>query len=211
VASPLSAELREAFSSIDIYWFDQLLRGRLDGRARVLDAGCGDGRNLHYLLSRGVECYGADVDSRGIDRVRRLATSLQPRRRSEDVDAAFVVAPLDCLPWSDAAMDAVISSAVLHFADDSTHFERMAREMWRVLAPGGLFFARLASNIGLEAVVGPGGRRVTLPDGSDRYIVDEAILLNLTARLGGRLADPLKTTVVQGMRSMTTWCVVKGG
>jgi len=98
---------------------------------------------------------------------------------------------------------------VLHFADDADHFGRMLRELWRVLAPGGLLFARLASNIGLEALLGPGGRRVSLPDGSDRFIIDEPLLMTWTARLGARLADPLKTTVVQGMRSMTTWCVVK--
>jgi len=99
---------------------------------------------------------------------------------------------------------------VLHFADDAAHFERMVDELWRVLAPRGLFFARLASNIGLETVIGPGGRRVRLPDGSDRFVVDEATLMTLTARLGGRLADPLKTTVVQGVRAMTTWCLLKG-
>jgi tellurite methyltransferase len=82
--------------------------------------------------------------------------------------------------------------------------------LWRVLAPAWLLLARLASNIGLETTIGPGGRRRRLPDGSDRFVVDEAILLERTQRLGGRLADPLKTTVVQGMRSMTTWCVVKG-
>ena len=78
-----------------------------------------------------------------------------------------------------------------------------------VLAPRGLLFARLASNIGLETVMGPGGRRVRVPDGSDRFVVDETILMTFTARLGGRLADPLKTTVVQGMRAMTTWCVFR--
>jgi SAM-dependent methyltransferase len=108
------------------------------------------------------------------------------------------------------SFDAVICSAVLHFADDAAHFERMVDELWRVLAPRGLFFARLASNIGLETVIGPGGRRVRLPDGSDRFVVDEATLMTLTARLGGRLADPLKTTVVQGVRAMTTWCLLKG-
>jgi hypothetical protein len=98
---------------------------------------------------------------------------------------------------------------VLHFADDAAHFERMIDEMWRTLAPRGLFFARLASNIGLEAVIGPGGRRVRLPDGSDRFVVDESMLVALTARLGAQLADPLKTTVVQGMRAMTTWCIIR--
>jgi len=106
-------------------------------------------------------------------------------------------------------MDAVICSAVLHFADDAAHFHRMVDELWRVLAPGGLLFSRLASNIGMENVVGPGGRRVRLPDGSDRFVVDEALLMTCAGRLGGRLADPLKTTVVQGMRAMTTWCLIR--
>jgi hypothetical protein len=106
-------------------------------------------------------------------------------------------------------MDAVICCAVLHFAADASHFDRMVAELWRVLAPGGLLFARLASNIGLESTVGPAGRQVRLPDGTDRFVVDEATLLGWTGRLGGRLADPIKTTNVQGRRAMTTWCVVK--
>jgi tellurite methyltransferase len=200
------AELQETFGEIDIYVFDQLLRGRFDGRPRVLDAGCGDGRNIRYLLSRGFVCYGVDRDPIAVQQVRRLVAALAPGTP----ESHFQVAGLDKLPWPDATVDAVICSAVLHFADDSEHFGRMVRELWRLLVPGGLLVARLASNIGLESLVGPGGRRVRLPDGSDRFIVDEAMLMDWTRRLHGRLADPLKTTVVQGMRSMTTWCVTKG-
>lgn len=200
-----SAELRDAFGDIDIYLFDQLLRGRFDRRPRVLDAGCGDGRNLRYLLHQGFQCYGVDQDERAITHVRAMAATLAPGTPAD----RFQTGDVDRLPWPDDSMDAVICSAVLHFADDTAHFGRMVRELWRVLAPGGLLFTRLASNIGLESVVGAGGRRVRLPDGSDRFIVDEAMLLDWTARLGARLADPLKTTVVQGMRAMTTWCVMK--
>ena len=186
--------------------FDQLLRGRFDQRPRVLDAGCGDGRNIRYLLAQGFTCFATDRDPRAVDHVRRTAASLAP----ETPDTHFQVTDVDTLPWPGASVDAVICSAVLHFADDAEHFGRMVQELWRVLAPNGLLFARLASNIGLETLLGPGGRRVRLPDGSDRFIVDEAMLMSWTARLGGRLADPLKTTVVQGMRAMTTWCVTKG-
>jgi hypothetical protein len=100
-------------------------------------------------------------------------------------------------------------SAVLHFADDEAHFTAMVDAMWRVLDRGGLFFARLASNIGLERVIGPAARRVRLPDGTDRFVVDEPMLVGLTDRLGGRLADPIKTTNVQDKRCMTTWCALK--
>ena len=65
------AELHATFGEIDIYLFDQLLRGRFDRRRRILDAGCGDGRNLPYFLSRGFDCFGVDRDPSAVARVRR--------------------------------------------------------------------------------------------------------------------------------------------
>jgi tellurite methyltransferase len=202
---PPSAELRAWLGEIDIYLFDQVLRGRFDTRTRVLDAGCGDGRNLVYFLRRGFTCFGVDQEASAIARVRQLASALAPQLPADH----FGVGDLQDLLYDDGSMDAVICSAVLHFADDESHFGRMLDEMWRVLARNGLFFARLASNIGLEHEVGAAGRRVRLPDGSERFIVDEEMLVRWTERLGGRLADPIKTSNVQQQRCMTTWCAIK--
>jgi len=204
--SPVSHDLRAGFGGIDIYLFDQLLRGRFDTRPRVLDAGCGDGRNLVYFLREGFSCFGVDSEPAAIARLRQLASRLAPHLP----DTNFVVGQLDRLDHPDASMDAVVCSAVLHFAEDEAHFGRMVAELWRVLGSNGLLFARLASNIGLESLIPSAGRRVRLPDGSDRFVVSEAMLLQWTERLGGSLADPIKTTNVQGLRCMTTWCVVKG-
>ena len=93
------------------------------------------------------------------------------------------------------------------FCADVSHFDGMLDELWRVLARDGMLFVRLASNVGLEHAIGAAGRRVRLPDGSDRFVVDEAMLLERTARMGAQLLDPLKTTNVQQQRCMTTWCV----
>ena len=83
--------------------------------------------------------------------------------------------------------------AHLHFARDDEHFRAMLRGTWRVLRPGGLLFCRLASTIGMETRMRRiAGRRFLLPDGSERYLVDEALLVGLTEELGGRLADPLE-------------------
>jgi len=117
--------------------------------------------------------------------------------------------PLESLPWEDGSTDAVICSAVLHFARDEREFAAMLEEMWRILAPGGLFFARLATSIGLERHLSSATGRVRLPDGSERYVVDEPTLLSWTSTFGGTLADPLKTTNVQNMRCMTTWVMEK--
>jgi hypothetical protein len=77
-----------------------------------------------------------------------------------------------------------------------------------VVKPGGLFFCRLASTIGMESRMRAlGSGRFLLPDGSERYLVDEARLVALTRDLDGELVDPLKTTVVQDQRCMTTWVV----
>jgi tellurite methyltransferase len=199
-------DLERQFGQIDIYLFDQLLRRRIRPGMRVLDAACGGGRNLVYLLQAGFEVFATDADVRAVEAVTRLAAQLAPDLPRENFRAEAV----ERMTFPDSFADVVLSSAVLHFAGDDAHFDAMLREMWRVLKPGGMLFCRLASTIGMENRVRPkAGRRFTLPDGSDRYLVDESMLMDLTARLGGRLLDPLKTTVVQDQRCMTTWVVGK--
>ncbi len=201
-------DLQREFGPIDIYLFDQLLRGRITPGMRVVDAGCGQGRNLVYLLRERFEVFGADADARAIAAVRQLAASLAPDLPAEN----FRVEPLEAMSFADALADLVISSAVLHFARDDDHFHAMLRGSWKVLKPGGLFFCRLASSIGIENQVKRiAGRRSLLPDGSERYLVDEALLMAFTKELGGQFEDPLKTTVVQNQRSMTTWVLRKNG
>jgi SAM-dependent methyltransferase len=198
--------LAEQFGNIDIYLFDQLLRGRLGPGMRVLDAGCGGGRNLVYLLREGFDVHATDRDPAAVASVQALAAQLAPRLPRDH----FRVEPVERLSFDDASMDAVISNAVLHFASGHDHFDAMVVQMWRVLRPGGLLFCRLASTIGMESRMQPlGDGRFHLPDGSERYLVDEPRLMATTARLGGALADPLKTTVVQDQRCMTTWVVLK--
>ena len=198
--------IREQFGYIDVYLFDQLLRGRIRPGMRVLDAGCGYGRNLVYLLRSGVDVFAVDSDPGAVLAVRGLAASLAPEMPATNVKVEAV----ESMTIPPASMDAVICSAVLHFSNDAEHFGRMLTEMWRVLAPKGLFFARVASNIGLERVLGDrAGKRMRLPDGSSRFVVDEPMLLEWTDRLGAELIDPIKTTNVQQQRCMTTWCLTK--
>jgi SAM-dependent methyltransferase len=200
--------LQEQFGQIDIYLFDQLLRGRIAPGMRVVDAGCGFGRNLVYLLREGYEVFGADADAQAVENVRRLAAALAPNLPASN----FCVEAVEAMGFPDGLADVVLSSAVLHFARDDDHFRAMLRGTWRVLRRGGLFFCRLASSIGMEdRVERVAGRRFRLPDGSERYLVDEAMLMRLTEEMGGELLDPLKTTVVQDQRCMTTWVVRKSG
>jgi tellurite methyltransferase len=198
--------LHQQFGDIDIYLFDQLLRGRIVPGMRVFDAGCGSGRNVVYLMRSGYEVFGIDADPEAIQSIRRLAASVGPHLAADN----FRVEAIEQVTFPEAFADVVLSSAVLHFARDDEQFTGMLRGSWKLLKPGGVFFCRLASSIGMEQqVVAIDGRRHRLPDGSERYLVDAPLLLGLTRELGGELLDPLKTTVVHHQRCMTTWVVRK--
>jgi tellurite methyltransferase len=201
-----SLDLQEWFGGIDIYLFDQLLKGRLVPGMQVLDAGCGSGRNLVYLLRNDFEVFAVDESSQAIAHTQRLAASLAPRLPPDN----FRVETVERMSFAAAAFDVVLSSAVLHFARDENQWQAMVDEMWRVLKPGGIFFARLASSIGIEDKLELiEGGRYRLPDGTHRFLVNEAILMAVSAALGAEFIEPIKTTVVQNLRSMTTWCLRK--
>jgi SAM-dependent methyltransferase len=200
--------LQEQFGQIDIYLFDQILRGRIVPTMRILDAGCGYGRNLVYFLRNGYEIFGVDADSQAVASTRRLAASLAPNLP----EGNFCVEAIEEMAFPDGFADVVLSSAVLHFARDDDHFLAMLRSSWRAVKPSGFLFCRLASSIGMEQRMQRiAGHRFLLPDGSERYLVDEPLLVKLTNELGGQLLDPLKTTVVQNQRCMTTWIMQKHG
>ena len=202
------SDLIARLGRMDIYLLDQWMRGRLHPDARILDAGCGGGRNVAVLLREGFDVTAVDQDPFAVESVVRMMGAMG----IDDAAERARVASVDALPFEASSFDVVISNAVLHFAEGQPTFEAMVRDMARVLRPGGLFFARLASSIGIEArVEALGGGRFRLPDGSDRYLVDEATLLRLTEAFPGTLLDPLKTTNVQGLRCMTTWVVQKTG
>jgi len=197
--------LQQTYGNIDIYLFDQLLKGRYDNCKNVLDVGCGGGRNLFYFLPNDFEVFGVDPNPNAVEAVKKLSARLAPGKPQTN----FTLANAEDLPYDDASFDLVISSAVLHFARDEKHFDAMLRSMFRVLKPGGYFFARLASDIGIETLVKPlGNSRYLLPDGSERLLVNEQTLLKYTNELGA-LYEPVKTTNVQNLRCMTTWCVTK--
>ena len=200
--------LQQQFGQIDIYLFDQILRGNISRGMRVLDAGCGGGRNIQYLMREGYEVFGVDLSVEAITAVRKMAGDLAPSLPAEN----FQVAGLEAIPFADEFADVVVCHSVLHFAQDEAQLEAMVRGLWRVLRPGGMLFCRLASTIG--AVPGMafepvGGRRFRMSHGAEWLLVDEPLLMELTHRLNGELVDPLKTTVVQGQRCMTTWVIQK--
>jgi SAM-dependent methyltransferase len=200
----MTLTIQDQFGQIDIYVFDQILRGNIASGMRVLDAGCGYGRNLVHLLREGCEVFALDQDAEAVEHIRKLSASLQTDLPAEN----FQVGPLEQMPFPDGLADVVICNSVLHFARDDRHFRAMLAELWRVVKPGGMLFCRLGSRIGMDF------KRLRdniylIPDGSQWFLVDQQMLLSLTEEMNAVLVDPLKTTIVQDYRCMTTWVLRK--
>ena len=200
----MTLSVQEQFGQIDIYVFDQILRGNIVPGMRVLDAGCGYGRNLVHLLREGCEIFAVDADPGGVEHVRQLSASLGRELPADH----FRVGLLEKIPFADGLADVVLCNSVLHFARDEDHFRAMLAELWRVLKPGGMLFCRLGSRIGMDFEP-VGGGLYRLGEGSFWFLVDEEVLMEWTEERDAILVDPLKTTVVQDYRCMTTWVLRK--
>jgi tellurite methyltransferase len=200
----VTQSIQEQFGQIDIYVFDQILRGNIAKGMRVLDAGCGYGRNLVYLLREGCEVFAIDANAAGVEHVRQLSASFETGLPADN----FSVGAIEEMPFQPEFADVVICNSVLHFARDEEQFRAMLNGLWKMLRPGGMLFCRLGSRIGMDF------ERVrenifVVGDGSEWFLVDEEMLLELTDEMNAVLVDPLKTTIVQDYRCMTTWVLRK--
>jgi SAM-dependent methyltransferase len=197
-------QVQDEFGQIDIYVFDQILRGNIALGMRVLDAGCGYGRNLVHLLRTGCEVFAVDANAEGVEHVRALAAELAPNLPASN----FRTGPIEKMEFASEFADVVICNAVLHFARDEAHFLAMVEELWRVVRPGGMLFCRLGSRIGMN-FERLRGNIFRINDGSEWFLVDEAVLMEMTGQMSAVMVDPLKTTIVQDHRCMTTWVLRK--
>jgi tellurite methyltransferase len=188
--------LEEVIGYTDIYLVDQIMKGRYKANDIILDAGCGYGRNLHWFLRNDVVIYGVDQDVNAVHDLQRRHPAAAERFRQSAVEK---------MPFENGQFDHVISSAVLHFANDTAHFGRMIAEMVRVLKPSGSLFIRMTSDIGIEDKVQPVGNGVyDIPDGSRRFLLTRTLLADVMRKNGLSFLQPLKTVNVNDIRCMST-------
>lgn len=185
----------EVLHGIDIYLLDQIMKDRLRYGMRILDAGCGYGRNVHWLLGLNYDVHAIDVNPEGVNSLR---SNYSGKKKDFQVVKIENYKP-------EESFDFIICNAVLHFADGHAHFEAMFRQLVRSLEADGTLFIRMTSNIGLEDKLGDGEDGVyALPDGSVRYLLTRAMVDELIHRYTLKLLEPVKTVFVDGLRSMTT-------
>lgn len=194
-------ELNKELGNIDIYLLDQILKGRFQERKRILDAGCGEGRNLIWFLRNKYQVYGVDNNASAIRMLQYVAKTNNPDLPKEH----FETASIENTSFTDLYFDAIICSAVLHFANNVDHFYQMFDEMIRILDFDGILFIRMASNIGAEEkIVAFNDKKTMLPDGSARFLLSRSMLNNLLKKYPIEPIEPIKTVNVQDIRFMST-------
>ncbi len=204
-ASTLETGLN-ALRNTDIYLIDMILKRYFNPEMKIIDAGCGMGRNIEYFLQAGYEVYGADISEDDVNYIRNRALDINPGLSPDN----FRLEPIEKMSFELESMDVVICNTVLHFARNEANFDDMLNGAWKLLKPGGIFFSRLASSIGIENDIRQiEGRRYLLQDGSQRFLVDEQMLKEYTSKLNAKFLEPMKTVNVHGMRCMTNWILSK--
>ncbi len=200
------SELRHELQNIDIYLLDQIMKGRYKPDHRILDAGCGSGRNLFWLLKNNFDIYAVDAQKEALEALVQSANSLKIDLHPEKVK----IADLRYLEFDSGFFDHIICSAVLHFAKSHQHFEKMFAELVRLLKPSGTLFIRMTSNIGIEKVVEEIESGVHhIPDGSVRYLLTKNMLAKIMRQHRLTFLEPLKTVNVNDERCMSTLMLQK--
>lgn len=192
-----SNSLQKLVGDTDIYLLDQIMKGRYKPTDKILDAGCGAGRNLHWFLNEKMDAYGVDLNAGAISDLKTAHPTLSPDR--------FQSCPVEHLPFENNFFDHVISSAVLHFATSISQFQNMLAEMVRVLKSGGSLFIRMTSDVGIEDKVKSIGDGVYLiPDHSKRFLLTRSLLSDIFQKHPLSLIEPFKTVNVEDIRCMST-------
>ena len=194
-------QINQIIGNIDIYLIDQIMKGRYHNSENILDAGCGGGRNLHWFYNNGFTIYGIDEKEDHIEVIKKR----YPRKVNN-----FSVSKVEGLIFQNDFFNHILCNAVLHFAENESHFLKMFSELIRVLKPKGTLFIRVASNIGLRDKIKHISNGVyNLPDGSIRFLFTITLLEKLIESNTFKLLEPLKTVNVNDLRCMTTLVIQK--
>jgi tellurite methyltransferase len=197
-----SNSIQSLLGQTDIYLLDQIMKGRYKPEDKILDAGCGTGRNMYWFLQNNFNIYGTDISNEAICNLKEQYPDLPA--------AKFLVSSVEETIFPDDHFDHIISSAVLHFATSTAHFNKMMIEMVRILKPGGTLFIRMTSDIGIENKVEHIADGIYhIPDGSNRFLLTRSLLACCLQQNNLSFIEPLKTVNVDDIRCMSTLMLQK--
>jgi SAM-dependent methyltransferase len=149
--------------------------------ARLLDIGCGAGRNAVPLARAGWDVYGVDLSLPMVTTARSRLAAAQLTDR-----ARVLLAPMDRLPFASASFDFIVAQGVWNLARSGGEFGRAVDEAARVARPGCALFLFTFSRHTLtpEAEPAPGESFVfTQFSGQPQcFLTEEQIVDELKAR-----------------------------
>ncbi len=183
----------DALRGMDVYFLDQLMKGNVNAGNRILDAGCGSGRNIHYLRDIGMDVTGIDENAEAIAGLNQ--------RYPNNVEQ-FIVSSIEDFLTSEP-FDFILCNAVLHFAKGHRHFNELFEKLVSFLAKHGILFIRMTSSIGIDLPNSENGV-YSLPDGSTRYLISREQIRQLCQEHDLQLIEPVKSVKVEELRTMTT-------
>ncbi|MEQ8927401.1 MAG: class I SAM-dependent methyltransferase [Fulvivirga sp.] len=184
-------DLNNAIGNIDIYLLDQILKGRFENCTNLLDAGCGEGRNLNYFINSGINVFGCDTNPIAI-KMARMSHKQVPAEN-------FISSSIEELTLPENSFDAIICAAVLHFASDEIHFHKILDKLVSLLKQGGILFIRMATDVGISVNQRSGFT----------YLLPKNEIENTFTKRGLQLIEPWKSVVVNGERSMGVFTLLK--
>ena len=187
-------KLKEEISGLDIYLLDQILKGRYLYNSKILDAGCGSGRNLTWFYDNHFDVYGVDSDPVKIDELNEKYSKLSNQ---------FTIEYLDSLSFNNDAFDHVICNAVLHFAKSKSHFIAMISELVRVLKPSRTLFIRMTYKLPSDFNnVSVGAGVYQLNDQSQRFLLTASLLEEICNLFSLKPKEPFKYVSVANKYNM---------
>lgn len=196
------AQIHQTIGNIDLYLLDQVLKGRITPEMRILDAGCGEGRNLYYFIKNNYSnLYGVDLNATAVQMLQ-IAGKQIPKEN-------FICSSIEEMPFITPMFDYIICNAVLHFSHGQPHFEEVFARLIQVLKSGGQLFIRMTSNHHMDKAVALEDGLFELPDGSKRYLLDINTIPLILSEYKLKLVEPIKSVHVHEQRTMTTLILQK--
>lgn len=185
-------EINNYFGDMDIFLMDLILKGKIPEKGKVLDAGCGEGRNGIYFINNQYSYTGVDTDRSKVSLIEFL---------SGGTESSFFVEDIKTFAERKETFDFIVCSRVLHFAESVDHFYEMWNDLISMLNPRAIIYISMDSVIDTDIGEAKDNGRFLFPDGEVRFAITKEIYKDI--KKGFEEIESLKTLVAHGKRAQS--------